>query len=392
MPNIYVPRLITEEALASAKEFPILTISGPRQSGKTTLARHLFGNLPYYNLESPDILELITSDPRSFLRQNPDGAIIDEIQRAPEMMSYLQATVDENKNCKFVITGSNQFAMLEKLTQSLAGRTAILKLLPFSFDEISVLKPDLSADEMIFTGSLPSIFAEDREPTRTYRNYYETYVERDVRNLINIKDLSLFRKFMKLCAGRTGQLFNASQLANETGVAVNTIKSWVSVLETSFIVYLLPPWYDNINKRLIKSPKLYFYDTGLISYLLGITNPKQVQQHPLRGGLFENLVINEITKSFYNTGLEPPTYFFRDKHGNEVDVLLAGANNLIPIEIKSAETYHRTFTKSLDYLQKLYPARIRKSILVYAGQMEQKSDKINIVNFKMINRVIEAYH
>ena len=284
MPSMYVPRLITKEALASAKEYPVLTISGPRQSGKTTLARHLFPDLPYFNFESPDTLDLITSDPRSFFRTHPQGAILDEIQRAPEIISYLQVTVDENKKCKFIITGSNQFSMLEKVSQSLAGRTAILKLLPFSFEEISTLKPNLTADEMIFTGSLPSIFSENREPTRTYRNYYETYVEWDVRNLINIKDISLFRKFMRLCAGRTGQIFNASQLAGETGVAVNTIKSWISVMETSFIIYLLPPWFDNISKRLIKSPKLYFYDVGLVAYLLGIMNPGQVQRDPLRGG------------------------------------------------------------------------------------------------------------
>lgn len=291
MPSKYVSRLITDEVLASFKEYPIITISGPRQSGKTTLAKHLFAKLPYYNLESPDIRDLITSDPRAFLRQNQEGAIIDEVQRVPELMSYLQVTVDENKDCKFVITGSNQFSMLEKVSQSLAGRTVILKLLPFCIDEISTLSPNLLADELIFSGGLPSVHAENRQPARTYRNYYETYVERDVRMMVNIKDISLFRKFMRLCAGRTGQIFNASQLANETGVAVNTIKSWISVPETSFIVYLLSPWYDNIKKRLIKSPKLYFYEVGLVSYLLDLKRSEHVQRNPLRGGFFENLVL-----------------------------------------------------------------------------------------------------
>lgn len=390
MPSIYVPRLITAETLASAEEFPIITISGPRQSGKTTLARKLFGQLPYYNLESPDTLDLIAGDPRSFFRQNPEGAIIDEIQRAPELMSYLQVMVDENKNCKFVITGSNQFSMLQKVSQSLAGRTAILKLLPFSLDEISAVSPDLSADELIFKGGLPSIHAEGRQPTRTYRNYYETYVERDVRNLINIKDISLFRKFLRLCAGRTGQIFNASQLATETGVSVNTIKSWISVLETSFIIYLLSPWHDNINKRLIKSPKLYFYDVGLVSYLLGLTNPEQVQHDPLRDGLFENLVISEIIKKFFNSGLDATVFFYRDKHGNEVDALLNIGRKLIPIEIKSSETYRGEFLKGLDYFRKIYNDRIQRSILVYGGSMEQKSGKTNIIHFRNLYKELDV--
>lgn len=389
MPKSYITRSITEEALACAKEYPIVTISGPRQSGKTTLAKHLFGNLPYYNLESPDTADLIVSDPRAFLNNNQDGAIIDEIQRVPELISYLQVTVDENKKSRFIITGSNQFSLLEKVTQSLAGRTAILKLLPFSFDEISSVKPNLSTDHLIFMGSLPSIYSENREPIRSYRNYYETYVERDVRRLINIKDISLFRKFMKLCAGRMGQIFNASQLANETGVSVNTIKSWVSVLETSFIIYLLPPWFDNINKRLVKSPKLYFCEIGLASYLLGITNPAQVQRDPLRGGLFENLVINDIVKKYYNSGLDANIYFYRDKHGNEIDMLLTRGNELIPVEIKSSQTYHREFLKNINYIKKIYPDRIKKSYLVYDGVQEQKSEGNNLVNYLNISKEIE---
>ncbi len=296
-------------------------------------------------------------------------------------MSYLQGIADENRKCKFIITGSNQFSMLEKITQSLAGRTAILKLLPFCIEEISAVKPGLSADELIYMGSLPSIFAQGRQPTRTYRNYYETYLERDVRNLINIKDLSLFRKFMKLCAGRTGQLFNASQLASETGI---------SVLETSFIIFMLPPWYDNISKRLIKTPKLFFYDVGLASYLLGISNPGQVERDPLRGSLFENLMISEILKKFFNSGLDPTVFFYRDKHGNEVDALLHISRELIPIEIKSSETYRSEFLKSLDYFRKIYNQRIRQSMLVYSGQNEQKNENVNIVNFRNLYNELDV--
>ena len=389
MSKIYVHRLITDEALASYNEFPVLTISGPRQSGKTTLARHLFDELPYFNLENPDTLEMITADPRAFLNQNPQGAIIDEIQRAPELLSYLQTTVDEKPECKFVITGSNQFAMLERVTQSLAGRTAVLKLLPFCLSEIFKLSPGLSADELILNGSLPAIYSEGRQSTRTYRNYYETYVERDVRSLINIKEISLFRKFIRLCAGRTGQLLNASQLANETGVSVNTIKSWIAVLETSFIIYLLQPWYDNINKRLTKSPKLYFYDVGLAAYLLGLKSTEQVQRDPLRGGLFENLVISEIIKKYYNAGHDPEVYFFRDKHGNEVDVLLKQANSLVPVEIKSAETFHSDFLKNLRFIEKIYPDRTKNPVLVYGGSDEQVSEKTSIINFRKLYDMID---
>lgn len=248
---------------------------------------------------------------------------------------------------------------------------------------MAVIKPDVSTDNLLFCGSLPAIFSENRDPVRAYQNYYETYVERDLRALINIKDLSLFRKFLKLCAGRVGQQFNASQLANETGVAVNTIKSWTSVLETSFILYLLPPWYDNISKRLVKSPKLYFYDVGLATYLLGFRNAEQVQRDPLRGSLFENFVINEIKKKYFNRGLEPELYYYRDKHGNEVDALLLHARNFIPIEIKSSETFHREFLKNLSYFQKLYPDRIPDHpILVYDGREETSVGNINLLNYR----------
>jgi uncharacterized protein len=390
MDNNYIPRLISDEATASLKEFPVLTITGPRQSGKTTLVKNLFGYLPYHNLENPDIRDMITSDPRSFLRQNPEGAVIDEIQNAPELLSYIQTTVDENKSCRFVITGSNQFSMLEKASQSLAGRTVILKLLPFCMDEINTVSPGLLPDELIYNGAMPAVYADERQPARVYRNYYETYVEKDVRMLINVKDLSLFRKFMKLCAGRIGQVLNSSQLANETGASVNTIRSWISVLETSFIIHLLQPWFDNINKRLVKSPKLYFYDLGLACYLLGIGNPDQVGRDPLRGSLFENLVINEIIKKYFNCGMNAEVYFYRDKHGNEVDAVLKSGNSMIPVEIKSSETFHSDFLKGLKHFGELYPDRIEKSYLIYAGKEVMETDKQSIMHFSQTYRDIKV--
>ena len=283
----YLTRNIEKEALDLAANYPVLTITGPRQSGKTTLARHLFNKLPYFSFENPDLRSLVINDPRKFLSQLPMGAILDEVQNVPDIISYLQELADDKNNkVLFVITGSNHFAVMQKVTQSLAGRTGILKLLPFSLTEARYGK-SVSTDKILFDGFYPEVLKNKLSSHKIYRNYYETYLQKDVRQLIQLKDLNIFDKFVRICAGRIGNLLNTANIANETGLSVPTIKSWLSVLEASYIIMLLPPFYENINKRLIKSPKLYFYDVGLASYLLGISDTELMSRDPLRGALFD---------------------------------------------------------------------------------------------------------
>ncbi len=381
-----IKRTITYELLELSRSFPIVTITGPRQSGKTTLAKNTFPNKAYVTLESPDQLDLALSDPRKFLRELNNNAIIDEIQRAPQLLSYLQEIVDNNNNAgQFILTGSQQFELLQKVTQSLAGRTGLLKLLPFSLEELQDFE-DRSLNEIIFTGFYPRIFDKNLNPTTVYRNYYETYIERDVRQLIAIKDLSLFKKFMRLCAGRIGHIFVASHLANEVGVSVPTINSWLSVLEASYILYLLPPFYSNSNKRLIKSPKLYFYDTGLASYLLRLEDTNQLSRDPLRGNLFENLVVLEVLKTRYNLGKDSNLYFYRDSNQNEIDLIYESKRKVVAVEIKSAETFSRDYLKGLNYFEKNFSSLITKKFLCYAGHLQQNINGTELINFRYLSK------
>lgn len=378
-----INRDIEKIVLTVATQYPVVTITGPRQAGKTTLVRKLFPDKKYINLENPDQREFAQSDPRAFLSNLMDGAVLDEIQRTPELLSYLLDIVDtRQKNGQFILTGSNQFTLLQNITQSLAGRTVLLKLLPFSMHEIGDLTKDLSTDDFIFNGFYPAIYQEKRNPTIAYRSYYETYIERDLRQLLQIKDLALFQRFVRLCAGRIGQLLNASHLSNEVGVSVPTIKSWLSIMQASFVVLVLPPYYENINKRLTKSSKLYFYDVGLATYLLGIESPQQVSRDPLRGALFENLAIMELVKTRHNCGLDPNLYFYRDHHQNEVDVVFKSGNALIPIEIKSAQTFHADFLKGLQYFTKVLPAKADQGYLIYDGSIEQQIGQFKVINLK----------
>jgi uncharacterized protein len=384
---MWIDREIKAELVDLALHYPVVMITGPRQAGKTSLARQVFPDKPYCSIENPDVRQQISSDPRAFFTSNPDGAIIDEFQRYPEILSYIQGIVDEKKqNGQFILTGSNNVSMLSKVTQSLAGRVALLKLLPFSIAELSAFEKNDSVDDYLLNGFYPRVYADNLNPTKAYRNYYETYVERDIRQILQVKDVSLFQKFMKLCAGRVGQLFNANNLATEVGVSSMTIQAWLSALQATYIVFLVQPWSANISKRLVKTPKLYFYDVGLAAYLLGIENTSHVETHPLRGSLFENMVTLELLKKRYNAGLDNNLYFYRDNHGNEVDIMQEAGYQLDLFEIKSAETFTPHFLKGLDYLKKIVPDRVGKSNLVYAGSDEMTIKEHRIVNYKNLFR------
>ena len=384
-------RDIEPELRQMATEYPVVTVLGPRQAGKTTLVKMVFPNKPYVNLESPDVRALAETDPHGFLARYPDGAIFDEVQRTPELLSYLQVIVDQRQqNGLYILTGSHQFALHEKITQSLAGRTALLTLLPLSFSEVMTHSDIKDENALILKGFLPRIYHENQQPTKAYRNYFETYVERDVRQLINIKDPSAFQKFMTVCASRVGQLINYDAISNEIGVSNNTIKEWFSILEASFIIVRLQPYFANIKKRLIKTPKLYFVETGLAAFLLGIESDTQIQRDPLRGHLFENMIVMELIKTRYNQGLNPQLYFYRDQQQHEVDVIYKNADQLIPIEIKSSHTFNKLFMKELDYFSALFPTQCATGYIIYAGQLSQQLGWRELLNYQETKKILDS--
>lgn len=353
-----------------ARQFKAVAVIGPRQSGKTTLVRHTFGNKPYVNLENPDIRQFAMDDPRGFLDQFPKGAILDEVQRVPHIFSYLQQILDEsNIPGLFILTGSNNFLLQENISQSLAGRIAYIVLLPFSLRELSGTG-HRNLNETLFRGMYPPVYDQPVEVNDWYLNYIRTYIERDVRQLKNITNLYGFERFIKLCAGRAGQLLNMSSLAIETGVDHKTIASWMGILENSFILYRLAPHHKNFNKRVVKMPKLYFYDTGLVCALLGIQNKEQLAFNPVRGALFENFIINELIKSGHNKGKPIPVFFWRDNTGHEIDVVIEKANELFPIEIKSGKTITSAFFTGLDFWCKI--SGQHNGTIVYGGEFYQK--------------------
>jgi hypothetical protein len=384
-----IQRDIQRELKAVALEYPVVTIVGPRQSGKTTLAGMVFKKKPYCSLEDPDTALLAATDPRGFLGQFPDGAVLDEIQRAPQLLSYLQTIVDRQPKRKglFILTGSHQPQLHSGISQSLAGRTALLTLMPLSIAELRLFKIRPQAFQCMLSGFYPRIYNDGLDPSRFYKNYFATYVERDVRQILNLKDLSAFQKFMRLLAGRIGQLINFSSLANDTGVSSVTIKHWCSILKASYIIYELKPYYRNFNKRLVKSPKIYFTDVGLAAYLLGLTGTDQIRRDPCRGGLFENLVIMDIYKSLVNTGQEPDLYFFRDTNGNEVDLLIARGRELIPVEIKSSETYAPDFVRGIEYFKKTAGQDL-KGLVIYAGDRGQQIGSNKLCGFAEAGRAV----
>jgi uncharacterized protein len=350
-------------------QYPVLTITGPRQSGKTTLSKKLFPQYKYLLMEDPDTRQKAKADPRQFLSEWDAGIIIDEFQNAPELLSYIQGMVDAKQiNGRIILTGSQHFLMMKNISQSLAGRTAIITLLPFTVNETRKITPESNLDRLILKGFMPRIWDQHLEPYQAYRDYFRTYIQRDLRDIASVNNLELFTKFVKLCAGRIGNIFNASNLSNEVGVSVPTIQSWLAILQTSYTIFLLNPYYENWGKRLIKSPKLYFYDIGLASYLLEIENTKQLSRDPARGSLFENLVVMELLKQRYNHLKDSNLYFYRDRYQKEVDVILKYAHKFKVVEIKSAQTFQQSFIDSNEYLSQLLEKRILEKYIVYAGK------------------------
>ena len=374
--------------LERAKAYPVVTVLGPRQSGKTTLCRIAFPDKPYVNLEQPDVREFAQQDPQAFLDQYLDGAVLDEIQNVPSLLSWIQVLTDSDPRAgRFVLTGSHQLQLSAQLTQSLAGRTAVIELLPLSLSELmsqNVSMPtDGAVDQWMLQGGYPRIHAQQMLPEVMLSDYFATYVERDVRQLINLRHLREFGQCVRLLAGRTGQLLNQSSLGNEVGVSSNTITQWLSILEASFVVFTLAPWSANLGKRLVKSPKVYFYDVGLACWLLGIKTVEQLQYHPLRGALFENLVVLEVMKAQRNQGLREPLYFFRDSNGLEVDLLLERAEGLVLVEIKASQTVAAPLFKGLRTVSALLGERVKKQYLVYGGDALQERTGVQVLPFHM---------
>ncbi len=379
-----IKREAESELINLARQFKAVAVVGPRQSGKTTLTRYVFSDKPYVNLENPDIRKFAREDPRGFLSQYGAGAVIDEVQRVPELFSYLQQILDDdNIRGKFILTGSNNFLLQENISQSLAGRIAYLYLLPFTVSELSeVESKDLN--KTMFRGFYPPLYDQPAEPEKWYPNYIRTYIERDVRQIKNLNDLNAFERFLRLCAGRTGQLLNMNSLAIETGVDNKTISSWIGILESSFIIFRLQPHHSNFNKRIVKMPKIYFYDTGLACALLGIQNPEQLNYHPLSGSLFENYVIGELIKYRYNRAKNNNLYFWRDNTGHEIDVIADNVEKLYPVEIKSGQTITDKFFEGLLWWFKV--SGEKTGAVVYSGETYRKySNNIEVIPWDKIN-------
>ncbi len=384
-----IPRHASTTLQSLAHGYPILVLTGPRQAGKTTLAQSTFPGKPYVSLEDPDTRAFAEEDPRGFLARFPDGAILDEAQRCPALFSYLQTRVDATRRMgEFVLTGSQQFGLLSNITQSLAGRVGLVQLLPFSLQELQEGGvPVASLDDLLWRGLYPPIHDRSLAPEQWFANYLMTYVERDVRQLIEVQNLSLFQRFLKLCAARCGQLLNMTSLGNDCGVSHKTVAAWLSVLEAGYVVFLLQPHHQNFGKRLVKTPKLYFHDTGLAAHLLGIHDEEHMAIHSARGALFENLVISELVKRRYNQGLTSNLYFWRNNTGEEVDVVVEHGDKLLPIEIKSGQTYNSDFLTGLNKWARYAGDAALPSQLVYGGDMSMTRNALAVHGWREMSKL-----
>lgn len=388
METKYIRRELSDVIEEAYRYFSVITITGPRQSGKTTLIRNLFPNLTYYSLENLDVRSFAENDPVAFLNRHEEGMILDEVHNAPNLLSYIQGIVDDEPDRRFILSGSSQFAMLKRVTQSLAGRTAVFELLPMSYPEIRDYAVDMPLDRLMFNGFYPAICSGRNVPEFLYPSYLRTYLDKDVRDLLQIKDMMQFHTFLRLCAGRIGSLFKASEVANEVGISPNTVTAWLSVLQASYIVVLLPPYFENIGKRLTKASKLYFADTGLACHLLGIESPEQLSRDKMRGALFENFVVMEALKKRYNHGKESNLYFYRDSNQNEIDLLIKNNSGFYGIEIKSSMTYHSDFEKTLKQMDKWIKGHVEGKAVIYSGQLENTAGAIKLLNYTHLNDIL----
>lgn len=384
----YIHRKIEETILEASKYFSVIAVSGPRQSGKSTLLTQLFPHYEKYSLKDLNILDYAKNDPIAFLNQTDEGMFIDEIQRCPQLLDYIQGIVDNNPKRHFALSGSSNFEVMKNLSESLAGRAGVFELLPMSIQEVTG-KVDLdNLNQILYNGLYPSICAKKNIAKFFYPSYVRTYLEKDVRDLLQIKDQIRFTKFLKLCAARIGSLFNASELGAEVGVSSKTISHWLSVLQASYLITLLPPYYENIPKRLVKSLKLYFNDPGLACYLLDIESPQQLDRDKMRGAIFENMIVMEAIKHRYNMGLEGGIFFYRDSNQNEVDLLIKQEGELTAIEVKSSMTYSSSFEKALTQIEGWIKTPISKKAIVYSGDFENTSGNINLINYRHISSIL----
>jgi len=383
--NIYLHRTIEQVILEASKYFSVISVTGPRQSGKSTLLKHLFPSLPCYSLKDVHVREFAEHDPVAFLHQHPDGMFIDEVQKCPHLLEYIQGIVDSNPNCRFLLTGSSNFELLNDLSESLPGRSGVFELLPMTYQETESTAGELSTDEFLYNGLYPAICARKNKARLFYPSYVKTYLERDVRDLLKITDQMQFMRFIRLCAARIGSIFNASEISGQLGVDSKTVTRWLSVLQASYLITLLPPYYENISKRLVKSPKLYFNDPGLACFLLDIESPHQLERDKLRGAIFENYVVMEVIKHRYNQGFINGVYFYRDSNQNEVDILLKQEGRLTAIEVKSSMTYHPSFEKVISKLPTWLSTPIDKKIIVYTGDFENSVSDIMLINYRNLH-------
>ena len=384
----YIHRKIEEMILEASKYFSVIAVSGLRQSGKSTLLTQLFPLYEKYSLKDLNILDYAKNDPIAFLNQTDEGMFIDEIQRCPQLLDYIQGIVDNNPKRHFALSGSSNFEVMKNFSESLAGRAGVFELLPMSIQEVTG-KVDLdNLNQILYNGLYPSICAKKNIAKFFYPSYVRTYLEKDVRDLLQMKDQIRFTKFLKLCAARIGSLFNASELGAEVGVSSKTISHWLSVLQASYLITILPPYYENIPKRLVKSPKLYFNDPGLACYLLDIETPQQLDRDKMRGAIFENMIVMEAIKHRYNMGLEGGVFFYRDSNQNEVDLLIKQEGELTAIEVKSSMTYSSSFEKTLTQIEGWIKTPISKKAIVYSGDFENSSGDINLINYRHISSIL----